>query len=77
MLIELPNGDWIDPKVVQALRFLDDDWHGPRVGIDAQGTPAWQCLMFDDAESARGWMKKFGTDCNAALASEAAVLPHP
>lgn len=69
MLIELPDGNWIDPKAVTGVRVMDDVDHGPRVAIDTLGRPALHYFTFDDADAARGWVKQFGTDCNAALAA--------
>ncbi len=69
MLIELPNGDWTDPKAVIGLRLLDDKTYGPRVIIETTGQNGAHLVSFDDADAAKGWVKKFGADCNeAALA---------
>ena len=64
MLIELPNGDWVDPKAVQGVRLMNDKQFGPRVAIDAYGQSAHFFFHMDDAEAARAWVKDFCTKCN-------------
>lgn len=67
MLLELPDGNWIDPNSVQGIRILDDRELGPRIVIDAFGQHCLYLIRFDDIEAARGWLKKFGAECNLLL----------
>lgn len=69
MLIELPNGDWVDPGAVQGVRMMNDKQFGPRVVIDASGTQALYFFHMDDAEAARAWVKDFCSKCNDLLQS--------
>jgi hypothetical protein len=75
MLLELPTGDWVDPIVVAGIHYLNDKTYGPRIVIDTQKEVARYFLPFDDAESALGWRKDFGTKVNSALC-EKIVSPH-
>lgn len=69
MLIELPNGDWVDPNAVQGVRLANDKDYGPRVIIDAQGTQALYYFVMDDIEAARAWVADFARKCNNARLS--------
>lgn len=64
MLVELPNGDWINREAVIAVRIMDDRPLGPRVLIDASGQNHPYLVRFDDADAARAWARDFTATCN-------------
>lgn len=69
MLIELPDGDWIDPADVRGLTLMDDRTHGPRVRVDLAFLGRYKLLEFDCPEAARNWRSEFGRQCNQAVAT--------
>lgn len=76
MLIELPDGDWLDPQAVRGITLLDDLQHGPRVRIDLAGAIQLKMVEFDNPDAARNWRSEFACRCNAAT-SMAEVLARP
>lgn len=68
-LLELPDGEWIAPDLVRAIRIPNDP-AGPRVVLTLQkGKP--KILPFPSGTDARSWATAFGRDCKR-LVSEAA-----
>ena len=70
MLIELPNGDWIDPTIVRAISVRVGDSNGPRVVLDLSSRISIMIIEFDMPEAAREWAKSVATQCNAATAEQ-------
>jgi hypothetical protein len=72
-LLELPNGDFIDPQVVRAIQAVVADNAGPRVLIEAAVTSQVVLLKFPTAEDAAAWAVYFAKKVNAALAATATL----
>lgn len=65
MLIELPNGRWIDPTDVRGVEPMTGDEHGPRVRIDfCDG--GFALVEFDLPGAARVWTREFAATVNMA-----------
>lgn len=71
MLVELPDGDWLDPRSVRGLMLLDDRSYGPRVRIDLSGSVQLKLIEFDNVETARAWRAEFARRCNEAARDRA------
>jgi hypothetical protein len=64
-VIELPNGTWVDPCLVKAVRIMEDRKYGPRTAVE-WGDRGIELIEFDNAEYARAWTKEFGRACATA-----------
>lgn len=69
MLIELPNGDWLDPGMINSVRLRLGGDSGPKVIINTFLEDVTHLVEFDSADAARGWVKAFGEECNEETAS--------
>lgn len=57
MLLELPNGDKVDPVDVIGVRYMNDSQFRPRVCVDTH--QAHHLVIFDKVEDARVWQQNF------------------
>jgi hypothetical protein len=62
MLVALDNGDWINPTLIEEMRyiFVKDGEH--KVIIRLPGT--FVDAYFDSEEAARSWMSAFASEVN-------------
>jgi hypothetical protein len=66
MLIELPNGRWIDPAEVTGVNPMERDEFGPRVRIDLRNG-SLALIEFDLPGAALSWAREFAQSVNAVL----------
>lgn len=74
-LVQLPNGDWLDPTVVRSLRVLPlykcevtGQVHGPRVVVETGigNTSMYSVLNFERQEDADDYRDKLAVELNSA-----------
>lgn len=63
-VIELPNGDYIDPRVVREIRVIVGDDLGPRGLIDTVAGNT-RIIGFEAAHEAYAWKHAFAAAVNA------------
>ena len=66
MLLELPNGNWVNSKNINELRVEFIHTHTPRVAIVDQHGVMTHHVRLDSAEATKKWCHKFGMLVNKA-----------